>query len=159
MTREHVRVAVILLVLVLGCLGGPQASSNCRWEEFQTLSFKQRQEAMRDCSPSERVELYLKSVWATIPPNSDLAKTLASMGGEVVPAIVARIERSEELADELDKPELLFVLELMQILGSFDVSKDAATMSRLSNAVSSMTERELREWAQETLGTIAKRGS
>lgn len=114
---------------------------------------------MKHWSPSERVELYLKSASATIPPNSDLADTLASVDGEVVPAIVARIERSDNLVDELEKPERLFVLERMQALGSFDVAKDPTLMSRLPTAVSSMNEQELREWAQETSGIIAKRGS
>lgn len=159
MMGAHMRGAVVLVVLLLGCLGGAPASSNCQWAEFRKLSFNERQEAMKHCSPGERVELYLKSASATIPPNSDLADTLASMGGEVVPAIVARIERSEKLVDELEKPELLFVLERMQVLGSFDVAKDPALMNRLSAAVSSMNERELREWAQDTLSIIAKRGS
>jgi len=157
--RHHVNVRRMIpavVVLCAGCLGGSVAGADCQWEGFQELGYSQKQETLRGCSPDEQVDLYLKWSFATMPANYDLAETMAALGPSIVPAVLARIERSEGPWDQLAKGRLIFVLVLMQDHGHYAVAKDEKLMGRLEHAVASMTEPELKKAAEETLGWLKR---
>ena len=115
-------------------------------------------DALGRCSPDEQVEIYIKSVFSTVPSNYDLVDAIAAQGEAVVPALVDRIERAENLEDELYKSELLFVLVRMQSSGSYLVVKDEQLVVRLNSAVASMKEAALKEAAEQTLEWLRESG-
>lgn len=146
----------LALSLLIACSGTrpTQACGECDWGRFRALDHQQKQASLRGCSPEEKVDLFLKWSFYTIPANNDLVDTMASFGRSIVPEIMSRVERAGELQDDLVKPELLFVLVRMQDLGSYAVSADSDLMKRLESAVAAIQDSALREAAEENLGWL-----
>lgn len=149
----RVVVRLITLIAVVGCAAGG-SHADCDWEGFRTVNRTEWNDALGRCSPDEQVEIYLRSVFSTMPSNYDLVDAVAAQGMAIVPALVDRIERSENLEDELHKPELLFVLVRMQSGQHYEVSSDEKLMARLESTVASMTEPELKKAAEQNLGWL-----
>lgn len=143
----------VVLIAALGCVS-TDSHAGCGWEEFRAVNRTGWKDALGRCSPAEQVEIYIKSVFSTIPANYDLVDAIAGQGKNVVPALVERIERSDSLEDELNMPELLFVLVRMQSSGSYAVAEDKRVMARLSAAVRAMKEEGLKEATEQSLGRL-----
>ena len=146
--------AAAALLCACSLLGGAVSRGDCEWESFQNLAYSQMQETFRICPPDTQVDLYVRWSRATIPPNTDLADTMASLGHRVIPEMLVRIEQSAKSSDQVAKWDLLFVLLRMQDGGHYAVANDEQLMSRLERAVAAMTEPELKKAAERTLGQI-----
>lgn len=152
------RVKILALSLLGACSGvlPTPAQENCDWERFRALDYQQKQATLRVCSPEEKVDLFLKWSFETIPANNDLVNTMASFGQSIVPEIVSRLERKGELQDDLVKPELLFVLVAMQDRGYYAISADSDLMKRLESAVAAIEDPALKEAAEQSLGWLRR---
>jgi hypothetical protein len=86
------------------------------------------------------VDLYIENSYATHPPDVEgLLGEIVAAGAEVVPFVVARIERTGRPEEEQFASALFLVLSGIQKRGYYDVANDSELMSRLEKAVASMS--------------------
>ena len=71
---------------------------------------------------------------------------------------MTRLERSEHLRDEIKKPELLYILAIMQRDGYYDVASDFSLMTQIDNAVNQITTDYIKDWALEIVLMIRAEG-
>lgn len=154
----------VLAVLIISCtfslfacahseVSGNMAMKECAFHNFSKLSEEDRRKVISQCDPEQQVDLYLAWSSATIPSNTDYAKDIAKSGDKVLPALLERLER-RGLADEINKPELLIVLDIMQRAGYYPVAEDKKLMARVERAADSMKEAHLKEWALDIVSQI-----
>ena len=143
----------LVLFLVASCSTKSQNSTAdnmaCDFNGFFNMSDFERVNLIEKCPPEDQVELYLAWSGRTIPDNTEYAEVIARAGEKLLSAILVRLERSDQLSDQIQKPELLLVLEIMQQKKYYDVVSDKKFIGRVGRAAGAIPEKHLREWALE----------
>ncbi len=128
--------------------------NECRFDKFSELDEKSRATVIRQCLPKEQISLYLAWSSATLPTNHDYADEIAETGAALLPYLLPKMEEQSHIGDELNKPKLLIVLDIMQQAGYYKVVNDSLLMNRVESAVDAMQDASLKNWALEIVADI-----
>ncbi len=152
--------AVIFLGLLTACLGkeGTKPNDilqmNCQPEQFVQLDLTTRDAVIATCSPEQQVELYLAWSKSTLPNNFDYERTIAKTGEPLIPALLSVLERPNDISNDMDKIEVLLVMEQMDHRGYYEISKNSVLMSRIENAIIKISDEFTKDWAFEIYSKI-----
>ena len=135
-----------------------EGKMGCEFNEFVKLDDISRRAKIVQCEPDQQVELFLSWSSYTLPSNTDYDKAIAQSGKKLIPSLMTRLERSEHLRDEIKKPELLYILAIMQRDGYYDVASDFSLMTQIDNAVNQITTDYIKDWALEIVLMIRAEG-
>ena len=146
------RVAVLLVcALQIGATQCGRSEVPPGHREFLALPFSERPRALASYPLREQVDLYLSAMLVKHPPQLELADVLAASGSEVLPILIERIRGEEH---DLDKVNLIYVVERMQELGYLPIASDAKIMAALRAEIASMKDGGWRTTAEESLERI-----
>lgn len=145
-----------LLCFSLIACAGSKTMVACEFNNFVELDEKARRMVIIQCRPEQQIDLYLAWSSYTIPSNTDYADVIASTGKSLLPALLTRLEKSDHLSDEIKKPELLMVLDIMQRASYYSVAKDKNLMARVDKAVDKIPEESIRSWALDIVSKIKR---
>jgi hypothetical protein len=106
------------------------------------------------CRSIELVELYLASIYMTLPSSYGVAELIADDGEPLVPAIALRLERSIWVRDDRTIVDLLILVQEIQRSGSYDAAADVALEKAFRRGLGVMSHEELRDWAVEMVTTL-----
>ena len=156
-------ICLMVILLLTACQNtsnvGQECNIGCEFNDFVKLDDISRRARIVQCEPEQQVELYLAWSFHTLPSNTDYAYAIAQSGKALIPSLLTRLERREHLRDEIYKPELLIVLDIMQRAGYYHVASDFSLMTQIDNAVNQITTDYIKDWALDIVFMIKAEGS
>lgn len=102
-----------------------------------------------NCSPIEKVELYLWSIHRSYPPNHGIGDLIAADGEDLVEAVLIRLRRARDTGDDSTVLDLLIMLEVMHDEGHYDVRSDGRLENEFVPAVRELSHPEVGEWHRD----------
>lgn len=142
----------MLRLFVLGCML-IVASNNHQLEK--DFFFKQpretRLERMRQYSVENQYKIYRYGHDKIEPPALYLAAPIAEKGAAVIPFLTEQL-KSEK--DDLAVRDVLYLLERMQWMKTYDVRKDTSLMQLLDTRVSAIKNKNVEYSSRDTLEHI-----
>jgi hypothetical protein len=154
------RTPVALAIAVLTACAATSASGDrCSVEDFLALPYAEQTTGIRDCSPAQQVDLYMRTVERTHPPEIALADSIAPTGPQLVPALLEELTYRTSHAAQVEF--LVYVFLRMKNLGYYDASNDPLVIGDISKGIESIGEPETKAWCNEMLESIRsnKKGS
>lgn len=137
---------------VLGCNPMHQDHGT---EAFLNLPLLERRAAIHDFDPDKQIDLYLRAMLASHPPDLGLTAEVAKGGLTLLPALDARVSR------EIDDEAALLLVQLLaaiSVLNPDSVTQESSVVVRAARRVSSLRDAGLRGKAMECLALIPDRG-
>jgi hypothetical protein len=139
--------------LLMTCTGiASDNGGNCAVAVFLKMPFEQQKKEILHCSPSRQVDLYMRVVENTHPPEISLADSIAPTGHDLVPALLEELKYRTPLASQVGS--LLFVFVRMKHLGYYDAASDPKLIRDIEERVKLIGEPESRGAAEELLESL-----
>ena len=152
MFRSLIRSTALVMTLALVSLGVHAGGIDCSVQEVLQMTYKERLEALKRCSPPEQAELYIRSVEASHPPQLSLADAISPSGAALVPHLIRTLDEQPESAARLGF--VLFAMVRMKDTGSFDASRDPSLLGDMKARVSAIKDPEARAWSEELMASL-----
>ena len=123
-------IACQLSFLLLAALAGCQPEFG---DDFVRKPYLEQDRLILNYSLEQQVDLYLKVMLETHPPNMGLANSVASHGAEIVPILRERLATEDDgsFGQDFNKMNLFSVFWRMQVFGHYPVASDGKIMNLL----------------------------
>lgn len=145
------------------------APDNCRWEAFKWLRDDQKLKVFSNCSPEQKVGLFLQQSVPSLEQSFrihdtryDLTGSITAADDNIILAIVEAIEWSFDIIDDWSieirdrwRIDLLFdLLYQIEIEGDRAISKNKAILDRLEKAIARIKVSSAKRYAAHRLEEI-----
>lgn len=126
----------------------------CDFEKFVELDSTDRSVLIASCPPEDQVILFLAWSIYTVPSNLGYAGEIAKTGEPLIPILISLLEKNDHLEDDINKPKVLIVMEVMNRKGYYEIAKNPALMSRIESAISKVHDESTKDWLHEIFSEI-----